>query len=262
MRLGVNSLKRKIKDGQLTLGSWLSFGYTPVCEMMAGMGFDWLVIDMEHTAIDTWQMFQLIQIIDLHGVAPLVRVGANDPLLIKRALDSGAHGVVVPMVNNAAEAKRAVEAAYYPPQGKRGVGLSRAQNFGTGFPEYKDWARKSTVVIVQIEHYEAVNNLTEILAVEGVDGFIIGPYDLSGSLGHPGDFNHPDVIAALETVKTTIRTGPVCGGYHVVQSSHADLRARIEEGYKFLAYGDDMVFLAEKLRDEHHFVDEVRQSMS
>lgn len=261
MRLNGPSLKQRIREGEVTLGSWLSFGYTPVCEMMAAAGFDWLVIDMEHTAIDTWHMFQMVQVIDLHGVSPLVRVGANDPLLIKRALDSGAHGVVVPMVNSAAEARQAVESAMYPPRGRRGVGLSRAQGYGTGFPEYKAWAEDHTVVIVQIEHIKAVEHLGEILAVEGVDGFIVGPYDLSGSLGHPGAFEHPEVKAALAKVQEHVREGRVCGGYHVVQSSQADLRKRIEEGYRFLAYGDDMVFLAEKLDGERRFLADLKPTL-
>ncbi|MCX6376330.1 MAG: aldolase/citrate lyase family protein [Armatimonadetes bacterium] len=247
-------LKSRMRAGEVTIGSWLSFGYTPVCEIMTRVGFDWLVIDMEHTAIDTWQMMQLIQVIDLSGCVPLVRVGANDPLLIKRALDAGAHGVVVPMVNSAEEAARAVSSAYYPPRGTRGVGLSRAQDYGVGFEVYNEWAGTSTVVIVQIEHIRAVENLAEIVSVEGVDGFIVGPYDLSGSLGLPGQFDHPKVISALNAVRETMSRKGVVGGYHVVQSDHKNLQDKIAQGYRFLAYGDDMVFLAEKLREERDFI--------
>ena len=114
------SLKRRIAARELTVGSWLSFGYPSVCEIMATSGFDWLVIDMEHTAIDMFQAQQLIQIIDLAQCVPLVRVGENDPLAIKRAMDAGAHGVIVPMVNTAAEARKAVSAIRYPPAGTRG----------------------------------------------------------------------------------------------------------------------------------------------
>lgn len=259
MNLPDQTLKKRIHTGECTFGSWLSFGFTPICEMMARLPFDWLVIDMEHTAISTSQMFNLIQIIDLNGVAPLVRVGTNDSLLIKRALDSGAHGVVVPMVNDAEDAKRAVASSYYPPNGDRGVGLSRAQNYGTGFDAYKAWAAESTVVIVQIEHIKAVENIESILKVEGVDGFIIGPYDLSGSLGRPGDFTHPDVAQALERVRQVMLQRNICGGYHVVQSNQDVLTGKIKEGYRFLAYGDDMVFLAEKLQQEQAFLTNLRK---
>lgn len=252
-------LKTRIARGDLTVGSWLSFGFTPVTEMMASAGFDWLVVDMEHTAIDSADAMAMIQVLDLAGCAPLVRVGANDPLLIKRALDAGAHGVVVPMVNTVADAKRAAAAAYYSPRGQRGAGLSRAQQYGLGFAEYKARADEETVLIVQIEHVEAVKNLREIMAVDGVDAFIVGPYDLSGSLGRPGDWEHATVRKALEEVRTIASSGGVVGGFHVVHSDRKELEQRIAQGYRFVAYGDDMVFLAEKLRDEAAFVAGLRK---
>ncbi len=250
----MQSLKNKIKERQLTVGSWLSFSYPPICEMMAKAGFEWLAIDMEHTGIDFCDAQQLIQIIDLAGCVPLVRVGENHPLAIKRVMDAGAHGVIVPMVNSQEDAQRAVEATYYPPVGTRGVGLFRAQNYGLGFKEYEEWTRNESIVIVQIEHIKAVENLEDILSVEGVDGFIIGPYDLSGSLGLPGNFDHPSVLAALNEVERVMMKSPKVGGYHVVHSKHDELLSRIEQGYKFIVYGDDMVFFAEKLKEETSFL--------
>jgi 2-keto-3-deoxy-L-rhamnonate aldolase RhmA len=244
------TLKKKLKQKELTIGSWLSFGYTPICEIMANSGFEWLVIDMEHTAIDQFASQQLMQIISLAGSVPLVRVGKNDDLLIKRAMDSGAHGVVVPMVNSKEEALRAVEHTLYPPIGKRGVGLSRAQNYGTGFAEYKQWLENESVIIVQIEHITAVERLSEIMSVDHIDGFIIGPYDLSASLGLPGQFEHPTVKAALDEVKRFVRSSTKPGGYHVVHSNPASLEEKIREGYSFIAYGDDMVFFSEKIAAE------------
>jgi len=251
------SLKTKLKNNQLTIGSWLSFGFPPIAEMMAKAGYDWLVVDMEHTGIATNEMFQMIQVIDLAGCTPLVRVGANDPLLIKRAMDSGAHGVIVPMICTPDEAKMAVDSIYYPPRGSRGVGLSRAQDYGLGFERYKEWAEKETILIAQIEHYTAADSIDEILAVDGVDGFIIGPYDLSGSLGHPGNFGHPDVVACLDKVTAGMQRSPKAGGVHVVMPDEDLLRKRVEEGYTFVAYGDDMVFLAEKLRDDSAIVNDL-----
>ena len=253
-----DSLKQKLAKKQLTIGSWLSFSYPPLCEMMAKSVFEWLVIDMEHTAIDFNDAQQLIQIIDLASCVPLVRVGANDQLIIKRVMDSGAHGIIVPMVNSKEEAQKAVQAVYYPPSGTRGVGLSRAQNFGLGFKEYERWAKTQSVIIVQIEHIKGLRNLEAILAVEGVDGFIIGPYDLSSSLNLPGQFSHPKVLEALETVERVMKKSTTPGGFHVVHSNHEELLNRIRKGYKFIAYGDDMVFFAEKLRQETTFINELR----
>jgi 2-keto-3-deoxy-L-rhamnonate aldolase RhmA len=252
------SLKDRITSGELTFGSWLSSSDPAVCEIMAKAGFDWLVIDMEHTAIDTSHAQQLIQIIDLAGCVPMVRIGCNDRLLIKRAMDAGAYGIVVPMVNTPAEAHEAVLAVRYPPAGTRGVGLSRAQGYGLGFEDYKAWAERETILIVQIEHIDAVRNLESILAVEGVDGFIVGPYDLSGSIGRPGEFDDPDVVGALSVVAEVMNRSSKVGGFHVVHSNQSELVDKIRQGYKFLAYGNDMVFLAEKIAAESSFV---RQQM-
>lgn len=244
------TLKEKLKAKELTIGSWLSFGYTPVTEIMAQAGFEWLVIDMEHTSIDEFDALQMMQVISLSGSVPLVRVGKNDELIIKRIMDSGAHGIIVPMINTKDEAEMAVASVKYPPFGKRGVGLSRAQKYGVGFSEYKDWIEKNGIMIVQIEHIKGVENLSQIMSVDGVDAFIIGPYDLSASMGLPGKFDDPAVAEALSEVTKFLKISEKPGGYHVVNSNHALLQKRINEGYKFIAYGDDMVFFAEKIKHE------------
>lgn len=255
----MQSLKKKLKSNELTIGSWISFGFTQTCEIMAKAGFDWLVIDMEHTVIDYNKCLNLIQIIEGNGVTPLVRIGKNDPLHIKRVLDAGAHGVIVPMVNSVQDAQKAIDALYYPPVGNRGIGLGRAQNYGVGFEEYKKWADKETILITQIEHIEGVNNLEKILNLERVDGFIIGPYDLSGSLGVPGQWEHPSVTQALEKVKSILIENDKPGGYHVVHSNNQELKQRIKEGYKFIAYGDDMVFFAETIAAEKDFISKLKK---
>lgn len=238
----------------MTIGSWLSFGNTSTCEMMAKAGFDWLVIDMEHTAIGIGDAQQMIQIIDLAGCAPLVRVGGNEEGLIKRVMDAGAFGVIVPMVNSKEDAQKAVNSVRYPPAGTRGAGLGRAQSFGMDFEKYREWVEQESVLIVQIEHIQAVKNIDEILAVDGVDGFIVGPYDLSASLGVPGQLEHRSVAAALEEVKRAVRKGGKAGGFHVVHSDHDLMLKIIKDGYRFIAYGDDMVFLGEKIKQETQFL--------
>jgi 2-dehydro-3-deoxyglucarate aldolase len=243
-------LKARLARKELSIGSWLTFGFPPVAEMLARSGFEWLVVDQEHTAIGQSEAQALIQVISLAGCIPLVRVASNDLTRIKHALDAGAHGVVVPMVNSAADARAAVAAAHYPPVGIRGAGLSRAQDYGLGFQRYQGWAKAETVVIVQIEHHEAVDALESILAVDGVDGFIVGPYDLSASLGLAGEWEHPTVRGALERVEAVMRGHAKPGGFHVVHSDREALKRRIDAGYRFISWGDDMVFLAEKLRDE------------
>ena len=153
-----------VKGKSYSIGSWLTIGNTSIAEVMADAGFDWLCIDMEHTVIDYTQAQNLISVIQGKGVRALVRVGENNPRIIKRVLDAGAEGVIVPMVNSSIDAQKVVDAVKYPPEGKRGVGLARAQGYGFTFKEYLK-KQKKIDIIVQIEHADAIKNLKSILKV-------------------------------------------------------------------------------------------------
>jgi 2-keto-3-deoxy-L-rhamnonate aldolase RhmA len=252
-------LQKKMRAGELVIGSWLQLPYPHTAEMLAGAGFDFQLIDMEHGAIGVTGMINLVQISQLCGVAPIVRVPANEPHFIKTALDAGAEGIMVPDVRTPEQAKKAADAMFYPPRGARGVGLSRAQGFGLDFDAYRDVRGQEAVLIVQIEHHEAVKRADEIIAVDGVEGFLIGPYDLSGSLGKPGAFDDPDVKDALDALEELIARAPKPGGYHVVSSADTALfERRVKAGCRFMAYGTDMLFFAEKARDAGRFIAGVR----
>lgn len=243
-------LKQILQSGGVTIGSWITLAHPAIAEIMAKAGFDWLVVDLEHSVITIREAEELIRVIELCGVTPLVRLSANDPVQIKRVMDAGAHGIIVPMVNSREEAERAVAAVKYPPSGRRGVGLARAQGYGTRFEAYRDWLERESLVIVLVEHIEAVKHLADILNVKGVDGFMVGPYDLSGSLGVPGEFEHPSMIAALREVHRVIsdRKTAAVAGYHVVLPQPDSVIQKIQEGYRFLAYSVDMLFLGEMCR--------------
>ncbi len=245
----MGKLKDKLRNKQLTIGSWMSLGHSAIAEIMAKAGFEWLVTDMEHSAISHDQCQELIRIVDLCGISPIVRVGTNDALLIKRAMDAGAHGVIVPMVNSREDAEKVVSAVKYPPYGTRGVGLSRAQGYGTSFNAYKKWVEEESIIIVQIEHIHAVENLKQILTVQGIDAFIIGPYDLSGSLGIPGNFEDSKMLNALEKVKRVVSETNISAGYHVVPPEPALVQKKIEEGYTLIAYSVDFLLLGENCRN-------------
>jgi len=240
------NLKQRLQKRELTIGSWITIGNSVVAEVMANAGYDWLTVDMEHSAITMENAQDIIRVIDLCGVVPLVRVGHNDPNLIKRVMDAGAHGVIVPMVNSRDEAEKAVRSVKYPPVGFRGVGLARAQKYGMGFENYKKWNEENSIVIVQIEHIKAVENLEAILDVEGVDGFIIGPYDLSGSLGFPGDFDHPDVLEALTRVKEVSKAKNALSGFHVIAPEVKPFQEKVAEGYRFIAHSLDTLILGKQ----------------
>jgi len=225
--------------GRLSIGSWITLGHPAIAEIMATAGFDWLAVDLEHSAINIGQAEELIRTIDLKGTPALVRLSSNNAEQIKRVMDSGAQGVIVPMVKSSAEAAAAVEATKYPPVGTRSVGLARAQGYGTRFAEYFQWQQENSVVIVQIEHILAVNNLEDILSVEGVDGYIVGPYDLSGSLGDPGNFASEEFLSAMDEIRRVSKRLGVPGGVHIVEPDPNSLRECIEEGNKFIAYSVD-----------------------
>jgi 2-dehydro-3-deoxyglucarate aldolase len=245
-----NDLKSKLANNELTLGSWITIGHPAIIEVLSHAGFDWLTIDIEHTTIDLTMTQNLIASIQSYNMAALVRVSKNEEVVIKRVLDAGANGVIVPMVNTPEDAKKAVDFAKYPPLGKRGVGLNRAQKYGFGFQEYKKWVADNLVVIAQVEHIDGIKNIEAIINTEGIDGVIIGPYDLSGSLGFPGDYNRDDVKEALKFFEATCLKANKCMGFHVIEPDYTKIQEKIEQGYKFLAFSTDFLFMGGKATDE------------
>jgi 2-dehydro-3-deoxyglucarate aldolase len=243
MNKNSKELKKKLKGEKLTLGSWITIGHPIVAEVMARSGFEWLTIDMEHSAITLDVAQNLIRTIELNNCIPLVRVSENNPYLIKRVMDAGACGVIVPMVNSKQDAIKAVKAVRYPPEGSRGVGLARAQDYGFDFKGYKKWLEKDSIVIVQIEHIDAVKNLKDILSVEGVDGFIVGPYDISGSLGIPGDFENPKFKKEVAGIIDLAKKLKKPAGFHVIPPDTEEVEKIVNLGYRFVAISLDTLIL-------------------
>ena len=240
----ITGIKMKLFAGNdPSIGSWITLAHPAIAEIMANAGFDWLAVDLEHSVINIREAEELIRIIHLSGVVPLVRLTSHNPDLIKRGMDAGAHGVIAPMVNSVRDAERVVSAVKYPPLGERGVGLARAQKYGIDFNNYREWLVNDAAVIAQIEHIDAVNNFREIMSVPGIDGYIIGPYDLTSSMGIAGEFDHPDYIEAVDRVGAIARELNVTGGIHVVEPDMYQLQTRIQEGYKFIGYSIDMRML-------------------
>jgi len=233
-----------------TLGSWITLNHPSIAEIMADAGFDWLCIDMEHSVTDYFEAQQLIMAIQSKGLKAFVRVGENNSRIIKRILDAGADGIIVPSVSTRDEAIKAVQSAMYPPFGKRGVGLSRAQSYGFSFESYKDEKAKEIKLIVQIEHIDAVRNLESIIEVDGVDGTFIGPYDLSGSMGKPGRYDDDDVKEALLRYETVAKKYNKLIGFHVIQPNYELVVEKMNKGYNFIAFSLDTIFLGTIIRDQ------------
>lgn len=234
--------RQRLLDGELLVGTMLSLTSSDVAEILAEAGFDWLFVDGEHAAFDVRDLQNVLQGAgkDTPGI---IRLPVGDEVSIKRALDVGAAGIIVPQVNTAEQAERVVDFAKYPPQGIRGVGLARAQGYGLRFAEYMQTANEDVAVIVQAEHRDAVDNIEKIVRVEGIDGIFVGPYDLSASLGQTGQVDHPDVEAAIDRVREACLEAGVRLGIFGV--SAGELKSYIEKGFTFIVAGADILLLGQ-----------------
>jgi 4-hydroxy-2-oxoheptanedioate aldolase len=203
-----NKLKARLKAGETVIGPYVRYADAGIAEILCYLGFDYLFFDGEHSPIGERECENLARVCELTGVTPIVRVPANLPWMIGRHLDTGMQGVQIPMVNSAAEAIAAVRAAKYQPLGNRGLAPARAANYGQVLPfSYAAHIRESnaeTMLIVQVETPASIEALPEIVKVPGIDVVFIGPVDLSNSLGHPGDFEHPDVRAAFDRIVSVV----------------------------------------------------------
>ena len=239
-----------MKQKKFSIGSWVTLNHYSIAEIMADAGFDWLCVDMEHSVTDYSEAQQLIAAIQAKGVKAYVRVGENNNRIIKRVLDAGADGIIVPMVNSIEDAIKIINSVKYPPLGNRGVGLARAQNYGFGFNNYKDNIADDIKIIVQIEHVDAINNLDDILSLDAIDGTFIGPYDLSGSMGKPGRYNDTDVKDVIKKYEITAKKYDKLMGYHVIEPDYKLVDEKIKSGYNFIAFSLDTYFLGTIIRNQ------------
>lgn len=235
-----NGFRQRLSRLETLIGTIVTLDSPAAAEHLAETGFDWLFIDGEHAPLSFAGIQVLLQAIG--GRCPtVVRVPTIDEVWIKKALDVGADGVIVPQVRGVDEARRVVDWCRYPPAGSRGVGVARAQGYGARLAEYLHRANDDIGVILQIEHVDAVANVSEIAAVEGVDALFVGPYDLSSSLGVPGDVASPEVIDAIQRVAGACRDHGVAAGIFGIDAQA--VRPWIDQGYCLIAVGIDVVFL-------------------
>ncbi len=238
-----SGLKRRLRDGEAAVGCWLWLNSGIAAELMSLAGYDCAMIDLEHGFGTLGEAVQIMHALRRGPTAPLMRVPANDPVWLKRALDTGVEGVMIPAVDSVADAEAAVRACRYPPAGERGMAVSvvRAADYGHDWQSYLERADEDLVVIVQIETRGGVDGLEGIAAVEGVDMLFIGPFDLSASLGHSGEPDHPEVHEVIQRIEQAARdAGKMLGSIPTPKRPAAELIAR---GYNLVLADGDLTLL-------------------
>ena len=237
----IKQVRQKLLTGGISIGSWMQIPHPSIAEMMGHAGYDWIAVDMEHGAISHSQLPDLFRALEIGGTLPLVRLSEGATKECKQALDAGAGGVIVPMVETPEQLERVCLAICWPPAGTRGVGFSRANLFGKHFEKYSAEAQ-SPLLIAQIEHIKALDNLADILQVQGLDAVMVGPYDLSASMGLTGKFQSAQFKNSIKYILDSCQQWKIPAGLHIVQPEPSELIEKINEGYQFLVYSIDAVF--------------------
>jgi 2-dehydro-3-deoxyglucarate aldolase len=238
----IKTIKQKLKNGQPTIGSWMQIPDASIAEIMGDSGYDWVAVDMEHGKFSWEKLPDIFRALELGGTQPFARIAQAHSNDIKQALDAGAKGLIFPMIESKEQLEQAISNALYPPLGNRGVGYARTNLFGKKFDDYLKEAH-DLILIAQIENITAVEQLDDILNVKHLSGIMVGPYDLSATMGITGRFEHPEFITIMKKIRSKAATCGIPMGAHVVQPDPKLLQKQVEEGYQFLAYSIDSVFL-------------------
>ena len=237
--LGIKNMKKK---NNFKLGTWITTFNPNSLEIIASFEFNWIAIDLEHSTISFEQLSIMIDIIQKTGTEAWVRVGKNDEYLIKKTLDLGPEGLIIPMIKNLIDAQKAIEYSKYPPDGKRSFGYCKANKFGIQFKENVIKSKKLKILL-QIEHVDAINELDKILSIKGITGTFIGPYDLSGSINEPGNFSSLKFKNLITKYEKISKNKNIPMGYHQVQIDKNKIKKIVKKNYKYICIGTDLEFL-------------------
>ncbi len=252
--MNIHDIRAALAADKATVGTWLQLPSPDVAELMARAGYDWVAVDMEHGSFGRAVLPDIFRAIECGGAAPFARLPEAGRATIKTALEAGAQGLIFPMIETREQLDQAVSWAVYPgqddgrapgeaPRENRGVGYCRANVFGKEFDAYMRGRAPELFIVAQIEHIRAVENLDAILSHPRLDAIMVGPYDLSGSMGLTAQFDHPDFKEAMSRIHAACKRHKPLMGLHIVQPDPAELTRQIAEGSRFIAYGIDSVFL-------------------
>jgi 4-hydroxy-2-oxoheptanedioate aldolase len=250
------SFADRIRNAELLLGTVISIRSAEMTEVLSQCGFDWLFIDAEHGGFDPHDALQMLQ---AAGNCPcLIRVPAHDEVWLKKALDIGPAGIIVPQVNNANEAQKIIDFCKYPPTGTRGMGVSRASQYGLNLGDYIKTANTTTAILLQAEHKDAATNIEEIVKVEGLDAILVGPFDMSASFGKPGQVSDPEVLSAIDAITQACQKAGVTLATAVADAE--DARSYIEKGYTLVSSGVDSLHLIKSAKQTLTDLRKVKES--
>lgn len=264
--MNVHDIRDILAKDKATVGTWLQIPSPDVAELMARAGYDWVAVDMEHGSFAASRLPDIFRAIEVGGAAPFARLPIAEKTQIKAALEAGAQGLIFPMIESRVQLDEAIDLATYPGQDTwrspgekafeyRGVGYCRANVFGKQFDCYRESITPELFLVAQIEHVRALEQLDAILAHPRLDAIMVGPYDLSGSMGLTGQFDHPDFLAAMKAIQQACKKRGARMGLHIVKPDPEALEREIAAGSRFIAYGIDSVFLwgaAERPLPQHH----------
>lgn len=238
----IGRVRATLAERAVSIGSWMQIADGSVAEIMGQAGFDWVAVDLEHGSFGVAQLPDVFRALELGGTLPLARIAQGHPKDCKQALDAGAGGVIVPMVESAEQLSSVRDACRWPPGGRRGVAFSRANLFGKHFDAYRGEAQ-APILVAMIEHVSVLDDLEAVLRVEGLDAILIGPYDLSASMGVTAQFTDPGFLSAMERIRSMCAHADIPCGVHVVDPDPVALGRAIDDGYRFIPYSIDAVFL-------------------
>lgn len=243
-----NNVKEKIKKGKVSLGGWCMTASSISAELMALAGFDWVCLDLEHSAVNMEKMLNVFNAIENSNSEPFVRISHNSETECKKVLDAGAKGIIAPMIKSSIDLEKIVSYVKYPPVGKRSYALPRATKYGDSAKEYYKKANDMLFLAIMIEHIDAIKELDKIFQNKHIDAVLVGPYDLSGSMGIPGEFDNSDFKKVISEINQKANKYNINMGIHEVHPNYKNIKTHINNGFKFIACGIDTLFIKDSAR--------------